>query len=108
MDIPERLSLEIDDRIKGIVAGMKQTEFKHMEAILDHARKLLSDRFPNISLLPKNGDPSGEILHAAQAEQSDIIVVGSSGMRGVRGMLGSVARNVLGHADCSVLIGKTE
>ena len=108
MDIPERLSMEIDDRIKRIVAGMKEAEFKHVEVILESAGKLLAGKFPSISVLPKSGDPSEEILHAAQAEQADIIVVGSSGMRGVRGMLGSVARNILGHADCSVLIGKTE
>lgn len=30
------------------------------------------------------------------------------GMRGVRGMLGSVARNVLGHSECSVLIYKAK
>jgi len=108
MDIPERFSMEIDDRIKGIVAGMKESEFKHVEAILESAGKLLAGKFPRISALPRSGDPTGEILHAAQTEQADIIALGGSGMRGARGMLGSVARNILGHAGCSVLIGKTE
>ena len=107
MDIPDRLYVEIDDRIKNIVAGMKEAEFKHAEALLEKARELLSGRFPNISTAQMSGDPSEEILRAAQAEQADIIVVGSSGMRGVKGMLGSVARNILGHAGCAVLIGKT-
>ena len=35
MDVPERLSMEIDDRIKGILAGMKEAEFKRAEAVLD-------------------------------------------------------------------------
>ncbi len=44
----------------------------------------------------------------AKTFEADIIAVGSKGMRGIKGMLGSVSRYVLGHSGCSVLIGKTE
>jgi len=51
------------------------------------------------------GDPAHEIVEAARAFGSDLIVVGSRGNTGLdRLLLGSVARNVLLHTDCSVLI----
>ncbi|MEK6719343.1 MAG: universal stress protein [Chloroflexota bacterium] len=51
------------------------------------------------------GDAAHRILEAAKARGSGLIVLGSRGRTGiVRAMLGSVARNVLLHADCSVMI----
>jgi nucleotide-binding universal stress UspA family protein len=56
--------------------------------------------------LVRFGDPSEEILKVAETLNADIIAVGSSGMRGIKGMLGSVSRYVMNHTACSVLIGK--
>lgn len=106
MEIPDRFYPEMDDRIKKIVAGMKEVESKHAEEVLDQARTALKDKFRNVATLMKSGEPSEQILQAERETGADVIVLGSRGMRGVRGMLGSVARNVLGHADCSVLICK--
>ena len=54
------------------------------------------------------GDPAREILAAAEEYGSDLIVTGSRGLGGLeRMLLGSVARNVLIHARCSVLIVRT-
>ena len=51
------------------------------------------------------GDPAHEILAAAADHGSDLIVTASRGLGGIAGLLlGSVARNVLMHARCSVLI----
>ncbi|MEO6295182.1 MAG: universal stress protein [Candidatus Limnocylindria bacterium] len=53
----------------------------------------------------RSGDPAAEILEAAQERGADLIVTGSRGLAGLESMLlGSVARNVLTHAHCSVLI----
>ena len=108
MEIPDRFYLEMDDRIKKITGHMMEKEMKHAEEVLEQARVSLKDKFRNVSVLMKTGDPSEQILQAARETGADVIVIGSSGMRGVRGMLGSVARNVLGHADCSVLIHKAK
>ena len=108
MEIPDRLYPEMDDLIKKIVAGMMEVESKHTEEVLDQARTALKDKFRNVSVLMKSGDPAEQILQAAKETGADVIAFGSSGMRGVRGMLGSVARNVLGQADCSVLIHKAK
>jgi nucleotide-binding universal stress UspA family protein len=51
------------------------------------------------------GDAATEILAAAGAFEADVIVMGTRGRTGLtRLVLGSVARNVLQHATCSVLI----
>ncbi len=106
-DIPERFALEINDRIKETVAGAKTREFTESERIVEEARQSLGKRFSNISVLSKVGDPSSEIMKTAESLKADLIVAGCRGLRGVKGMMGSVSRNILTHAPCSVLIGKT-
>ncbi len=106
-DIPERFVLEIDDRVKEVVAKTREREFEGSENILEQSRESLGKRFRNISVLSKVGDPSAEILNTAEAMEADMIAVGCRGLRGMKGVMGSVSRNVLTHAKCSVLIGKT-
>jgi nucleotide-binding universal stress UspA family protein len=53
----------------------------------------------------RDGDAATEILAAATASRADLIVMGTRGRTGLtRLILGSVARNVLQHAKCSVLV----
>ena len=52
-----------------------------------------------------DGDAATELVAAAKAWRADLIVMGTHGRTGLaRLILGSVARNVLHHAPCSVLI----
>jgi nucleotide-binding universal stress UspA family protein len=53
----------------------------------------------------RDGDAATEILAAANASKADLIVIGTHGRTGLKRLvLGSVARNVLQHAKCSVLV----
>jgi nucleotide-binding universal stress UspA family protein len=53
----------------------------------------------------RSGDPAPEIIAAAADRGADLIVTGSRGLGALdRLLLGSVARNVLTHAHCSVLV----
>jgi len=106
-DLPERLALEINDRIKETVASARTREFAESEKILEDARTSLDKKFRAVSILSKTGDPSTEIVSVAVSGRMDLIVVGCRGLRGMKGMMGSVSKNVLVHAPCSVLIGKT-
>lgn len=106
IDVPERYWMEVDEKIKDEIAKIREAEFRVSDKIIEDARKVLSGRFPKIKVSIKFGDPSLEILNEAEQSKADLIAVGSSGVRGVKGMLGSVSRSILGHAECSVLIGK--
>lgn len=53
----------------------------------------------------REGDAATQLIAAAVEQHADCIVIGSRGQTGVRRfVLGSVARSVLFHAPCSVLI----
>jgi nucleotide-binding universal stress UspA family protein len=105
-DIPERFAMEVDDRMKETIAERRQKEIEESEKILEEAKKSLSGRYENLKTLLKFGDPSAEILSTAEQQKADIIAVGCRGLKGIKGMLGSVSRNILIHSTSSVLIGK--
>ncbi len=105
-DLPERFAMEINDQVREIVARTRSQELTESQRILEEARQSLGRRFRKISVLSKVGDPSSEILRTAESLKTDLIAVGCRGLRGVKGMMGSVSRNILTHASCSVLIGK--
>jgi nucleotide-binding universal stress UspA family protein len=107
LDIPERFHMEIDEMIKGVAAEIRAIALKEAEKTIQHTREILSIRFRKISGLTRDGDPASEIIDRAKMLKADMIAVGSKGMRGIKGMLGSVSRYVLSHSECSVLIGKT-
>jgi len=55
----------------------------------------------------REGDPAEIIVAFAEAHEDDLIVLGSHGRTGLRRLLmGGVARNVLLHAHCSVLLAR--
>lgn len=53
----------------------------------------------------RDGDPAHQIVACAREQEAGLIVIGTRGQTGLRRLiLGSVARNVLLHAPCSVLV----
>lgn len=76
----------------------------HDELVVDMTDAL---RAAGLSATPDRleGDAATEILARAAATGTDLIVMGTHGRTGLaRLVIGSVARNVLHHASCSVLI----
>ena len=106
-DIPERFSLEVNERMKELVANVRKIEFERSEEILEETVGVLSKRFKHINVLSQIGDPSEQILKTAESFNADLIAVGCRGLKGMKGLMGSVSRNIVTHAKCSVLIGKT-
>ena len=106
LNIPETFYPGINERIVEIETRSKEMEFKNSERIIGQAREYVARRFSNVEVVSAVGDPSTEIVRAAESAGSHIIAVGCRGMRGLKGIMGSVSRNVLTHARCSVLIGK--
>jgi len=73
--------------------------------IADGTAARLSDAGVPARYETRLGDVAEEIITAAVEWEADLIVMGSHGRTGLgRVVLGSVARNVLHHAPCSVLI----
>jgi len=107
LDIPETFVPGIIEQVIEIAEKFKSMRLIESERITNQARQYLSRKFKNIEVLSVAGDPSTEILKAAETLETDLIAVGCRGMRGIRGMMGSVSRNILAHSRCSVLIGKT-
>jgi len=105
-DIPEWLAVEINDTLKNDVARLRMKAVEESELILEQACASLRRRFSHVIGLSVQGEPSLAILHEADTAKADLIAVGSRGLRGLKGMLGSVSRRVLGHSECSVLVGK--
>lgn len=105
-DIPERFAMEVDDRIKETVAERRKEEYAESEMILNNAKGYLTGRYETIQTITRFGDPSSEILTAAELMKADIIAMGCRGLKGIKGMMGSVSRNILTHGKSSVLIGK--
>jgi nucleotide-binding universal stress UspA family protein len=76
------------------------------KTVFEDMRLLLERSFDTIDFRTTTGNTTMEILNAAEKMDADLIAVGSRGLRGLKGMLGSASRNVLAYAHCPVLIGK--
>ncbi len=107
-DIPDRFMEKIEASVRQDLKKYRSMELQESQKILARTAEYLSNKFSNIERLTTMGDPSEEILNAANEIKADIIVVGSKGMKGFRGVVESLSRYILSVADCSVLIGKTE
>ena len=107
LDIPKTFVPEINERFGEIIEQTRSARLMESKSIIDQAKVSLNKRFANIQTLSQVGDPKTEIIKTSEKLKTDLIVVGCRGLRGIKGMLGSVSRNILAHAKCSVLIGKT-
>ncbi|OGW49645.1 MAG: hypothetical protein A2078_06030, partial [Nitrospirae bacterium GWC2_57_9] len=72
------------------------------EAYLDEALTECGNRELSVSKIVRTGHPVEEIVKAAEAEQADLVVVGSHGRSAIKAaVLGSVAYGVV-HKDAKV------
>jgi nucleotide-binding universal stress UspA family protein len=93
-------------------------EARAVEAIRGGARRIADQCAEHLraagvraDTVVRGGDPAHQLIEAAAEADADLIVTGSRGATGLgRLLLGSVARGVLQHAPCSVMItrGATE
>jgi len=104
--VPDYLSLEIDDRVKDIIISLQEKESKESERIFKSAEQRLRNQFRKIKRIVRTGDPAEEIIKASNEFGVDLVALGSSGKKGFLGLIGSISRYVLHHAECSLLIAK--
>jgi nucleotide-binding universal stress UspA family protein len=85
------------------------TQRKELRATYETAAETMAERLTELGMPAtahvRGGDPAHEIIAVAEEREADLIVTGTRGLGGIdRLLLGSVARNVLTHARCSVLV----
>ena len=95
-------------------AQLMPTYVEAAEASRNHSQAVASSVVADLCLAgrvadfeTRSGDAAKELIAVARAWKADVIVIGSHGRTGLqRLLLGSVARNVLHHAPCSVLVAR--
>jgi nucleotide-binding universal stress UspA family protein len=96
----------LKDSLKGTVHKEK-LDLKAQKIVSFFRKKLETAGIRNVRTLVREGNPSEEILRAADEENVDMIVVGCSGKsRLQRYMTGCVAREIEKNAKVTVLISK--
>lgn len=97
-----------DDAVMTIlkVRGINERDMES-ETIVNEAASRLSHRFKNINVLLKAGEPSIEIMNAAEETGADLIAVGCMSLKENKKKLGIVSRYLLENSKFSILIGKT-
>ncbi|HLR16554.1 MAG TPA: universal stress protein [Alcanivoracaceae bacterium] len=91
---------------------LMQTTIDEMEAasekLLDEAEEALVEDAKidlDVKKVHLRGDPATQLLDYAEEENIDLIIIGSRGLDGVKGLLlGSVSYKVSQAAPCSVMI----
>ena len=97
---PGRVATARDDRRR-----MVEVELAAVDALARSSADRLAAAGLTTEIDVRHGDPAHEIIRAATDWKADLIVMGTRGRTGLeRLLLGSVARKVLQHAPCSVLI----
>jgi nucleotide-binding universal stress UspA family protein len=75
------------------------------EAILNHTKELLANKYVQVSTELLVGYPSEELIQFAESQRLDLVVLGAKGLRASLGiLLGGVAQQVMDHALSPVLI----
>ena len=98
------LEPEAPDDIEALETAIESEHERHDALAVASAAELSAAGLVADSASPV-GDPGTEIVRAAQAFGADVIVMGTRGQTGLERLLvGSVARKVLNHAHCSILV----
>jgi nucleotide-binding universal stress UspA family protein len=86
------------------MGDIKEPIVAEMRGFADAAALRLKEAGRTASARVVTGAPAAELIQAARDHHADLIVVGTHGSTGLtRAIAGSVARNVMLHAKCSVL-----
>lgn len=73
------------------------------ESLADELRR----RSIDVEVHTPTGEPAAMLCQVAETVDADLIVVGNKRVQGAARVLGSVAKRVVGHAGCHVMIVRT-
>ena len=90
------------------VASLPGPLREQVDRAFESAIRVLREHGIEATTEVRKGRAAAEILSASVADRAHLVVMGSRGLSGVRGLLlGSVTQRVVRHGACSVLIGRT-
>lgn len=91
-----------------VVSGVNEDVSKSVgqEVVKSYERRLQSRKdLKKVKILLKKGDAASRIIETANSEQAELVVLGSRGRGGFKGLLlGSVSLKVANHVKCPVYI----
>ena len=88
-------------------AAAYETGIQSARDYADAALSRLKDRGVNATAAYLEGDPGTELLEFAERNKVAAVAIGSRGLGALQSMfLGSVARKLVAHAPCHVLVGR--
>lgn len=95
------------DEFSQMMADLRAYNLDLAEKAVAQDAAALGRRFHTVQEHIVFGIPESEILRTAYELQVDLVVIGSKGLRGVKGiLLGSTSQRVVKHAECAVLVAK--
>lgn len=114
LDVASKYSAQLS--VLAVARPLEPPVAVEFQAVLEHAREYYNQRFEDLrqkahaaGISPdfevRAGHPAEQITSFALSEGFDLIVMGHRGGSLIHGwMLGSVARRVIAHAHCMVLV----
>lgn len=96
----------IGEALVSAPAFVDNYQYEHAENVIAKAEQHVS-AFPNATVTLKQGDPATTVVAYAEEIQSDLIIVGSRGIGGIKELLlGSVSHHIIQHSNIPVLVVK--
>lgn len=96
-----------DEQISLMMADLREHNLRAAEKVVTEDAAELKHRFFDVSHKVVFGVPESEILREIQEVGADLVVMGSNGLKGIKGvLLGSVSHRVVRHADCGILVAR--
>jgi nucleotide-binding universal stress UspA family protein len=96
-----------DEEISLMMVDLREHNRKAAEKSVSEDAAELKHRFFDVSQKVVFGIPESEILNEIKTMDADLVVLGSKGIIGLKGViLGSVSNRVVKHADCGILVAR--
>lgn len=87
-----------------LITDLMNNSIEAGEKVLQEAENLMSDYEDRMkTILLKSGPPAGAMLDMIEKGDYDLVVVGTRGVSGIRGVFGSVSYKILSHSKVPVL-----
>lgn len=87
-----------------LLTALIQDSIEQAEKILREAENLMFDYKDRMkTILIKSGPPAHAILDMIEKRNYDLVIIGTRGVSGIRGLLGSVSYKIVAHSKVPVL-----